>query len=214
MDNIAYLTKNIEQVQSFIAKAEQKVAVGEWWMVAQVDSFKYHLDDLRKQLDEATEENDKVIDLKDILVYLCENYPHKDDLSKTRITKMVYLVDWQYALDYGKIATGIEWKYNHYGPYVDDVYHCAIDNKDTFLVESTDNYYGNRKEIINVIDGVVVPTLPKRLTVMLDHVINTTKDLNWEDFINMVYSTYPIESQNQHTPLDLVALANECKQQI
>jgi len=61
MDNIAYLKNSIEQVKSFIARAEQKVTAGEWWMVAQLDSFKYHLADLRKRLDEATklEESDE-----------------------------------------------------------------------------------------------------------------------------------------------------------
>ena len=53
MDNITYLIKSIEQVKSFIAKAEQRVTAGEWWMVAQRDSFQHHLDDLLKRLAEA-----------------------------------------------------------------------------------------------------------------------------------------------------------------
>ena len=32
--------------------------------------------------------------LVDVVGYLCEHYPHKAELSKARLTKMVYLADW------------------------------------------------------------------------------------------------------------------------
>ena len=31
--------------------------------------------------------------LRDIVAYVCKNYPYKDELSNARVTKMVYLAD-------------------------------------------------------------------------------------------------------------------------
>jgi hypothetical protein len=39
--------------------------------------------------------------LGDVMAYLCEHYPHKDDLSKARLTKLVYLADWKSAIERG-----------------------------------------------------------------------------------------------------------------
>jgi len=149
--------------------------------------------------------------IKDILIYLCQKYPHKYQLSKARITKMVYLVDWKYAIDYREVPTGIEWEYNHYGPYVEDIYDCAKRHKDIFIVKPAENYYGYPKEMIEVKPKVAMPKLPERLQRTLNHIINITKDLTWKDFIRLVYSTYPIISRDRYTTLDLVALADEYK---
>jgi hypothetical protein len=37
-------------------------------------------------------------ELKDIIAYYCKQYPHKAELSKARLTKMVYLADWKSAI--------------------------------------------------------------------------------------------------------------------
>ena len=74
---------------------------------------------------------------------------------------MVYLVDWKYALEYGDVPTGIEWEYNHYGPYVEDVYNCARENNDTFSVKQAENYYGYPKEMIDIQANVAEPKLPE-----------------------------------------------------
>jgi hypothetical protein len=43
----------------------------------------------------------------------------------------------------------------------------------------------------------------------LDFVIEKTKDLEWNDFIRLIYSTYPIVTQDKYSKLDLVSLAKE-----
>ena len=44
--------------------------------------------------------------LKDVLSYIVKNYPYSDDLTKTRTTKLVYLVDWEYTKKYGHQLNG------------------------------------------------------------------------------------------------------------
>lgn len=59
--------------------------------------------------------NDNLIN---IVAYILKNYPNKKDLSKARVTKMVYLVDWRAAFDLGSQATDIQWYFDNYGPFV------------------------------------------------------------------------------------------------
>ncbi len=47
--------------------------------------------------------------LKDIIAYYCDRYPHKEELSKARLTKMVYLADWKSAIVHGKQISDIKW---------------------------------------------------------------------------------------------------------
>lgn len=39
--------------------------------------------------------------LRNVLLYIVKNYPYGDDLTKTRITKLVYLIDWEYTKNMG-----------------------------------------------------------------------------------------------------------------
>src|SRR6056297_2198324 len=89
--------------------------------------------------------------ISDILVYIIKNYPYKNDLSNARLTKMVYLVDWKACLVTGNQLTNIKWKYNHYGPYVDDIIETS--KKDNiFKIVKTKNLYGFSKKRVELKD--------------------------------------------------------------
>jgi len=53
MDNIKYLEENIGQVRTLIRETEKRIATGEEWLDAQLNTLKRHLKDLCKQLAEA-----------------------------------------------------------------------------------------------------------------------------------------------------------------
>lgn len=145
---------------------------------------------------------------RDAVAYLIANYPHKDELSKARVTKMVYLADWKAALDHDSQLTPIKWRFHHFGPYVEDVHQMALDDP-AFKVRSETNMYGKRKERIELVDpratNFTLSDWEKRI---LDHVISNTKALNWDGFIKLVYSTYPILSGERGAELNLMASAH------
>jgi hypothetical protein len=60
-------------------------------------------------------------DLLTLIIYIFKTYPKVEELSKPRLVKLIYLIDWKHAIDNGTQATNIQWYFNHYGPYVDDV---------------------------------------------------------------------------------------------
>jgi hypothetical protein len=148
--------------------------------------------------------------LRDVMAYICLNYPHKDELSKARLTKMIYLCDWRSAIMRGKQITNIEWIFNHYGPYVDDIYSVASKDPD-FEISMSTNIYGNIKEIISVKPEAKTESLKTGDKEIIDFVINKTSTMYWESFIKLVYSTYPIVSQERYIKLNLPSLAEEYK---
>ncbi|EMP4350859.1 Panacea domain-containing protein [Providencia rettgeri] len=147
--------------------------------------------------------------IQNIAAYLCENYPIQSELSKARLTKMVYLADWFSSLLNNEQLTDIEWVFNHYGPYVDDVVDSIYRSRNNFSVRSEKNIYGSDKNTIHFIgdkNDIVLHGNDKKI---LDLVINKTKGLYFNDFIDYVYSTYPIRSRTRYSILDLPRLARE-----
>lgn len=148
--------------------------------------------------------------LKHVIRYLLKNYPYKDELSKTRLTKMVYLADWFSVKKYGRQLTDIKWYFDHYGPYVSDVFDAAERDK---KIHFRNDYsaFGTPKLIFTLTTDqkLGLDNLSNGEIEILDEVIQETKYLNWSEFIDYVYSTYPIKSQRRYNFLNLVELANE-----
>lgn len=147
-----------------------------------------------------------------LIKYFLKNYPYKSELSASRLTKLMYLADWKSAIDRSKALTDVTWHFNHYGPYVDDFIALARKDED-ILIESTETFLGGKKQLIKLKDSFheLIEVTPDEKKI-LDFVIFATKDKNYEDFIRLVYSTYPVVSKSRYSDLDLVALAKEYKE--
>lgn len=145
--------------------------------------------------------------LKSIIAYFCLRYPHGDELSKARLTKMVYLADWLSALVTGRQMTEIKWIFNHYGPYVDDVMaHVSFDPD--FKITHNHTIYGGDKHVISYHGNSDICFEPKEQEI-LDFIINKTATMYFKDFINYVYSTYPVTSSERYSDLELEEKARE-----
>src|SRR5690625_1732603 len=156
-----------------------------------------------------------MVKIKYIARYFALMYPYKDELSKARLTKMVYLADWCSAQKRGNQLTNIRWYFDHYGPYVSDVFKEVAEDK---KLEIKDGYtaFGTPKQTVCLrIDN------PSKLKLnlkrdsekkVLDRMIIENKHLKWTEFINYVYNTYPIKSQKRYNFLDMDKLAIEEKQ--
>jgi hypothetical protein len=148
--------------------------------------------------------------LQSMIAFICQNYPHKHDITKARLTKMVYLADWVSAILDGKQLTEIEWLFNHYGPYVDDVVEAAK-NSVGFNTELQSTMYGSPKYVISFNGNNESIDLSKREKDILTAVIDKTKTMFFNDFINYIYSTYPVKTKERYTTLNLVSLAKKFK---
>ena len=142
------------------------------------------------------------------MAYFSSKYPHKSELSKARLTKLVYLADWFSALISDRQITGIDWVFNHYGPYVDDISNIASFD-DNFSITPEKTLYGGDKYVISYSGDNVDNQLTCRERNLLDAIIEKTKNMYFNDFISYVYSTYPISSNERYSYLDLVSLARQ-----
>lgn len=155
-------------------------------------------------------------EFRDVVAYLCDRYPHPKELSNARLTKMVYLADWKSAIEKGEQLTDLSWEFSHYGPYVPDVIRLASSEKD-FRVERGETLYGDEKRLVHheagpdaPLDGY--PSLGPEDKDLLDFVIRSVEDKSFTEFVKLVYSTYPIVTQERYSKLDLVDLAREYKE--
>jgi len=130
-------------------------------------------------------------EIADVAAYFCINYPHKSELSKTRLTKLVYLADWENAKKTGRQMTPIRWYFHNFGPYVDDVMDAVAQDK-RFEVTSTLNSFGASKNLVQVAEnermGIRLSASEKEV---LDGIIELTSPMYWNAFIKHVYSTPP-----------------------
>lgn len=142
--------------------------------------------------------------ISDVAAYLCDQYPHKSELSKTRLTKLVYLADWKAAQKLRRQMTGISWYFHNYGPYVDDVVE-AVKSDPRFCITSSVNQYGDPKMEISLQNGSQISVgLSKEEKTLLDEVIAETSPLYWNAFIEHVYATPPIKKSNRYRTLNLL----------
>ncbi len=151
--------------------------------------------------------------LRDVMLYICDKYPVKDELSKARLNKIIYLADWRSAILRRHQITTLVWTFNHYGPYLDEIVDVAKRDP-AFTLEQTHNMFGSPKEVVKL--ATHIRTEPSTLSAedyaILDHVLGETSPMGWNRFIKLVYSTYPIVTQPRYEALDLVALAAEYNQ--
>lgn len=143
--------------------------------------------------------------LRSVMRYIVKNYPYPDDLTKTRITKLVYLIDWENVKEYGSQITNIEWYFDHYGPYVSDVLDEADEDK-AVSINSTISNFGTVKYIVKPKrdkEELLYDDLTDNDKDIIDRVIDKTKSFYWNEFINYVYSTEPIKKSTRYSALDL-----------
>lgn len=149
-------------------------------------------------------------DLVDVMAFLCINYPYPAELSDARLTKMVYLADWFSALASDSQITNIHWYFNHYGPYVRDIYNLAVHSLE-FEVLEEETTFGSSKTLIRYVGDPSHIQLTSYAERILNLVIEKTQSLYFNDFIDYVYATYPIQSKERYAYLDLPMLATQYK---
>lgn len=147
-------------------------------------------------------------DLLNLIIYIFRNYPKVDELSKPRLVKLIYLIDWKHTIVNGRQATSIQWYFNHYGPYVDNIIELIKKNPETFNVETRINSYGGMSDKIKLISQQQIQ-IQDSIKSSADFIISNTSQMNWTEFINLVYSTYPIKSNSKYTNLNLVEEAKK-----
>ena len=150
--------------------------------------------------------------IESILIYIYSNYPNPIELSKARLVKIIYLADWKFALEYNMQISDTKWYFNHYGPFVKEIIDDIRSSK-YFSLYTTNNIYGSEKELIKLNNTIPFDeiNLTENEKKVIDFVIEKTSKLYWNEFIRLVYSTFPIMKMPKLSNLNLLELAKEYK---
>jgi len=130
--------------------------------------------------------------------------------AKTRLVKLLYLVDLLNVRDRNEQATSFEWTFYHYGPYafaIDTVIDRQVGN--TIDVVSTDSYFGDRMFVYRSKEYPPDTLLPDRLRRYCDELCDrwATEELN--QLLSYVYfETPPMIGAIRGQALDLQRVRN------
>jgi len=145
--------------------------------------------------------------INNLVKYFLKNHPNPDDLAVSRLTKLLYLSDWKNAIENNEQITDSNWVFDRYGPYISEVLDMAKKDKEFKIIETL-NSFGTKKQVIQLVDVENSEVcLNEEVEKIASFVIKATKDKTYNQFIKLVYSTYPIISSEQYSNLDLVESA-------
>ena len=145
--------------------------------------------------------------LKEILYYILKK---EWSLPNSRLTKLVYLLDWKYSLEQWKQYTNIKWYFDYYWPFVKDIEKIIEENPDWFKTNIISDIYWNKKYFS--INWNHELNLSDNLKNYINSIIYRTSKLSYSWFIKFVYSTYPIYKSKKFEYLELEKLAKEYNQ--
>jgi len=148
--------------------------------------------------------------LGDIVYYIVSNYKWNSPLSNARLTKIVFLTDWNFCLKEWKQATWINWYFDSYGPYVNDVISFVESSEHLSKKYSMTMFWWYKTEI-KVIKKREDFDIPEKLSKSINFVMDETSKFNFNDFIDFVYSLYPIQISEKFTYLNLPLMAHDYK---
>ena len=138
--------------------------------------------------------------ISNIIKYICFFYPYPQDLSNARLTKLIYLTDWESVRKSGHQVTNIKWYFDNYGPFVHDVSEIANTDPEIEIIY-TQTIYGTPKVMFRYLGQE--PSLEIYLKNIINLVIEKTKSMYWNEFIDYVYSTPPVLNSDRYTFLKL-----------
>ena len=152
-----------------------------------------------------------ITELDKKIIYIIKN--HKNDkISLNRLEKLLYLSDWFFTLLYEKELFSNEWEFSHNGPTINLLNFLNTNN---FLIENN-----AKNEIINKFEISIKDYCNQSIQLLneekkiIDYVISKTKDLLFDDFINYIYATYPIQAPERNKIMNLNKLSKEYKENL
>jgi hypothetical protein len=157
-----------------------------------------------------------MIDLRDLIYHILSK--HKDinyPLPNSRLTKIIFLLDWISCLRANTRITNFNWYIDSSGPYVRDVVECIKANSDIFQFKIDTDDYGNSHTSIslNETSAYRPQILEGKLEVILNLIIDSTKKLEYSDFIGTVLESQPVIRTSRFHYVKLEDCASEVKKE-
>lgn len=147
----------------------------------------------------------------EILVYLYSRYPKSNELSYSRVMKLLYLIEWRFAITNFEQLTNINWVFTKFGPYYGNLIKDLEDSEDFEVYTKLDNHNSNQIIIRFIPSSKNDSNLKVSTKGIIDFVIHQCKELTWSDLNNIVNSTYGVIYTELNSEIKIVQLAKEYK---
>jgi hypothetical protein len=134
--------------------------------------------------------NNKIFDL---ISRILENYEKRGEISMLKIVFLIYLCDWKYSIEKGTQITDIKWKFldKEFSKKIISAFNKGKIQKNTFSFKSDFSHLSNNEKKI------------------IDFISTLSMELETDDFIKLVFSTYPMIRKEKDVHLDLPVLAKD-----
>jgi hypothetical protein len=130
-----------------------------------------------------------------LLIILCKLIKGKK-VSYSKLTQLVYLVDWKNVLLFNKQLTDIQWILEPWGPSPKNLdIKKELENKTLFFQIEKDLYATNLNFELDCNYESV------------NHVVHTTSKMSDREISKLVRSTYPVMSGGNYRQIDLICKA-------
>jgi hypothetical protein len=158
--------------------------------------------------------------IRNIAIYIFQNYPNPLELSISRLVKLVFLADWKSSIINDRQITNIKWSKRSRGPYGIEVAESISTDKLHFNILFNDDYINHDLNISNL-DFLISPIkneepksdfdLLDEDKKILDDVLSATAEFNWQELSIFVDSLFPMIKTSLNQSIDLKELSEEYK---
>ena len=149
-------------------------------------------------------------DLITLLQRVCSRYPGPARLSALRLTQTLYLIDWRSSLARGRQVTDLTWQHHDLGPWTDEVMQAISSRPELFRVRVSKSLFGESRSTVELAAPPSRQKFEPEIEEIIEFVLDSTCHLEMRKFLDLVFLTYPIATQQSfatESSLDLVALA-------
>ena len=154
--------------------------------------------------------------LLDLIEKIVEMNEPASKVSSIKVLFLIYLCDWKSSMDLGHQITNVKWRFideNFYGGMVEKVEKVLDETIKNKYQESWTTKFIKSLYIFNTdVESHKIDSLSREELKVVSFVNKLSKDLPVNDFIKIVYSTFPMITAEKNTSLDLVGLAKSYKE--
>jgi hypothetical protein len=151
--------------------------------------------------------NEKLVE--DLIVYTCHQFADRDDMPELHLVRILYLVDWFYALEHETSLSGVAWTAYNHEPMGQEILQFANASDNKKLHVDFNNKSTNK--IIIRTTQLRIPTLDPQVKKIVDFVLEKYKNFkNENEFETFLHATLPL--QRKYGGLNLIQEAKKHKE--
>ena len=137
---------------------------------------------------------EKILKLAEIFMYIL-NLLGGEEYSKTKLIKLLYLLDYETFKSTGHIFTDLSYKKYYYGPYSEEIEEAISLLKDKGILEVTvtQGIYGQKYYIFKLKRYEDIERLSKKERKEIQKKLENYLNKNLDEILDIVYETEPVK---------------------